>query len=65
VTPKSYILTEQDHCEEYLNELTELLAGAEGKELPLTFIHKNSVMHQGKGIEFVDYEKGSELLEKY
>lgn len=65
MTPKSYILTDNDACEEYLNELTQLLTENYGKELPLQFIHKNAVMHQGKGIQFIDYAKGSELLTKY
>ena len=64
VTPKSYILTDLDHCEEYLTELQGLI-DQYGEDLPIRFIHKNAVRHKGYGIELVDYAKGLNLLAKY
>lgn len=64
VTPKSYILTDADHCEEYLDVIKDLI-DEYGENLPIRYIHKNSVRHKGYGIELVDYAYATKLLAKY
>lgn len=56
-TPKSFILDDKDHCELFIETMSELLEKHEKDNWPIEWITKNAVRHKGYGIELIDYEK--------
>ena len=56
ITPQSFILSEPDHCQVFINELSSMLLQYPREEFPLKWILKSAVQHQGYGVKLLDYD---------
>mmetsp|Transcript_26250 Transcript_26250/g.46933 ORF Transcript_26250/g.46933 Transcript_26250/m.46933 type:complete len:543 (+) Transcript_26250:2383-4011(+) len=65
ITPKSYILSETDHCQQFLNELETALTKYSEDSMPIEWITKNARRHKGYGIDLIDYKAAQHFLSLY
>lgn len=65
ITPKSYILSETDHCQQFLGELEAALVKYTPDNMPIEWITKNARRHKGYGIDLIDYKGAQQFLDLY
>jgi hypothetical protein len=65
ITPKSFILSEPEHCLEFVAELTKAVTQYSEDNMPIEWITKNARRHKGYGIELIDFKAAHQFLNIY
>jgi hypothetical protein len=65
ITPKSFILSEPEHCLEFVAELTKAVTHYSEDNMPIEWITKNARQHKGYGIELIDFRTAHQFLSIY